>query len=486
MLLTATCGIACGLAHAAERTQNFDDDPNWEARNNRAQEPRPRDVRQDFGYCRSSHAGGRRGEVGGFITPAAEPAYYAARVSAVGSAKPLTFDTPLAASGTFACPDGSFHVLLGFFNSCTTSEWRTPNSIVLRLNGRGDKFHAYVEYCTRLWRAGGDSPKSFPTQRNPRTGRQEPTGFACGGQTHRWTLKYDPAAGRGNGAITATIDGLSATCELSAGHKGDGATFDRFGLVTVSKSVDSGGEVWIDDVTINGAEHDFSQDPGWEGLNNRRTYQTQIVRPRFDFGFSPTHFAGGARSGELGGVIFRGDCRYPDKLACYADRLDVLSSQKPLRAAGKVCLHRGVSDSGVLIGFFNARESLAANPAQDNGLPKSFLGVSTDAPSREGFYFAPTYRMAGDARVNLGGRIPPRLLPDGRPHDWTLAYVPDRGDQAGRITVTLDGKRFTLPIDKDSERPETHFDRFGIITPWIDGNSQTIYFDDLRYTWRQE
>jgi hypothetical protein len=154
MLAFAIYGLAFGVAHAAERTQNFDDNPNWEARNNRAQEPSPRDVRQDFGYSRSPHAGGRRGEVGGFITPAAEPAYYAARVSAVGSAKPLSFDTPLGASGTFACPDGSFHVLLGFFNSGTTNEWRTANSIVLRLNGRGDKFHAYVEYCTRLWRAG--------------------------------------------------------------------------------------------------------------------------------------------------------------------------------------------------------------------------------------------------------------------------------------------------------------------------------------------
>ena len=34
--------------------------------------------------------------------------------------------------------------------------------------------------------------------------------------------------------------------------------------------------------------------------------------------------------------------------------------------------------------------------------------------------------------------------------------------------------------------PEAHFDRFGIITTWVDGNSQTIYFDDLTYTFRQD
>ena len=32
----------------------------------------------------------------------------------------------------------------------------------------------------------------------------------------------------------------------------------------------------------------------------------------------------------------------------------------------------------------------------------------------------------------------------------------------------------------------TAFDRFGIITTWIDGNAQRIYFDDLQYTCRQE
>jgi hypothetical protein len=30
------------------------------------------------------------------------------------------------------------------------------------------------------------------------------------------------------------------------------------------------------------------------------------------------------------------------------------------------------------------------------------------------------------------------------------------------------------------------FDRFGIVTSWIDGNSQQVYFDDLTYTFRQD
>ena len=34
--------------------------------------------------------------------------------------------------------------------------------------------------------------------------------------------------------------------------------------------------------------------------------------------------------------------------------------------------------------------------------------------------------------------------------------------------------------------PETMFDRFGIISPGSDGICQSIYFDDLKYTWKQE
>ena len=137
IVVIAFIGFACGTALAAERTQNFDKDPGWDARNNRPAQP-PRQVRQDFGYSQTANAGGKPGEVGGLITAASEPAYYAAKLGKSPDGKPLSFNTPLAASGSFACPDGAYHVLLGFFNSATVNEWRTPNSIAIRLNGRGE------------------------------------------------------------------------------------------------------------------------------------------------------------------------------------------------------------------------------------------------------------------------------------------------------------------------------------------------------------
>jgi hypothetical protein len=466
-------------ASGEERTERFDRDPGWEGHNNRPKEPTARTIQQDFGYSpATSHAGGAVGEMGGLITPAAEPAYYAMKLPS------RTFADRLSASGKLAFTGRQTHVLVGFFNAGTLNEWRTPNTVALRLSARGDKFLAWLEYATSRWRAGGDDPVGFPTERNPKTGRQVLKGFKIRG-VHHWSLDYDPNGNNGQGVITAVIDGVKAVCNVAEGHKNDGATFNRFGILNVMKSADGGGEIWLDDVTVNGVKEDFSRDPGWDQLHNHRTHMTTNIRPRFDFGFSATRFAGGRGSGEMGGLIFRGDCRYPQKLASYADRLDDLTLDKPLRAAGKVCLRRGVTDSTVLIGFFNSQESLAVNPSQDSGLPRSFLGISTDGPSREGFLFSPTYRVKGDGQGQASA-AQPHLYPDGRAHDWSLEYSPDAAEGRGQITVTLDKQSVRLSLARDHKQAGTRFNRFGLISTWIDGNSQTIYFDDLTYTVKQE
>lgn len=460
-----------------ERTEHFDRDPSWDGSNHRSVIRRK--VRQDFGFSPTAHAGGKLGELGGFITPAAEPAYYAKKLPV------STFKTPLSASGTLACTGKAFHALIGFFNADTLNEWRTPNTIALRISGRGDVFYVWLEYAAQTWRAGGDRPQGFPTAKDPKTGRQRLTGFASKGTVHRWTLTYDPDGNNGRGVVTATIDDVKAVCHLADGHKEDGAVFNRFGLLNLMKSADTGGEVWLDDITINGQTENFDQDPGWEGFQNRRSYETTIVRPHFDFGFSPTNFAGGARAGELGGVIYRGDCRYPERMAFYGDRLSDLTLEKPLRALGKVCLKRGVTDSSVLIGFFHSKDSTSVTPSQASGTPKCFLGISTDGPSREGFHFAPIYRVNGDGQGYASGKLP-HIYPDGKAHDWTLDYSPTAAGGQGQITVTLDKQSVKLVLGAGHKAVGSRFDRFGLITTWVDGNGQTIYFDDLTYTWKQE
>jgi hypothetical protein len=466
-------------ARAEDRTEHFDVDPQWDGQNNRAAVPEPQLITQDFGFSNTRHAGGMSaGEIGGLLTPAAEPCFYA---------KPLdakSFDDKLQASGRFACTGRQFHILVGFFNASTVNEWRTPNSIVLRLYGRGDVFYAYVEYATSRWRAGGDSPGGFATIIDPESGRPQLQGFASG-VPHTWSLVYDPAGNDGAGSIVATIDDKTAVCHLDAGHKQDGATFNRFGVLNIPKSFDQGGEVWFDDLTFNGEIEHFDTDPKWEAVGTRRTYKTFSVRPRFDFGFSDTNFAGGHSVGELGGEVFRGDRRHPERLAYYGDRLNTLSLDKPLRASGKVSLRRGVSDSTTLLGFFNSKASMAVSDTQPvTGFPANFLGVAVEGPSREGFLFYPVcHNSDGNARYASGADVP-HILPDGTPHNWSLNYDPPQAGRPGRLSAMLGEEGSFIEIAEIAQ-PPVEFDRFGIVTTWIDGNAQRMYFDDLTYTSQQ-
>src|SRR6516164_7673895 len=80
----------------ALKTESFDKDPGWEGHNNRVVPERVPTVTQDFGYSKSKFAGKAAGELGGKITRAAEPAYYADKIG------PVTLDDKLSASGSFA------------------------------------------------------------------------------------------------------------------------------------------------------------------------------------------------------------------------------------------------------------------------------------------------------------------------------------------------------------------------------------------------
>jgi hypothetical protein len=139
----------------------------------------------------------------------------------------------------------------------------------------------------------------------------------------------------------------------------------------------------------------------------------------------------------------------------------------------------------VLFGFYHSRDSMAANPSQDSGLPASFLGASVDGPSREGFYFAPAYRGRDAGRGAVSGDGPPHIYPDGKAHDWALDYSPSAAGGRGRITLSLDGKAVQLDLGEGTRARGARFDRFGIVTTWVDGNGQAIYFDDLTYTCSQ-
>ncbi|MBI5383511.1 MAG: hypothetical protein HZA90_02360 [Verrucomicrobia bacterium] len=475
VLLLGFVTFALRMTEAATRKESFDQTPpNWEGVNNRSTHFAPRTVTQDFGYSPATHhAGGQPGEIGGRINPAGEAAYYGWALPA-----PRTLDDPMSASGKMLVPRGRGHFLLGFFNTNTLNEWRTPNTLVARINARGEAFHCHLEYCSRRWRCGAGVIGAIVSGQRIEA-REMP-----GGRVYSWRLDYDPKGAAGSGLLTFTLDGETATCALAQEHRGDGAAFTHFGLLPVLKTWDDPGEVWLDDVTVNGKSFAFDQDPRWDQRNNRRTYETKDTRPRFDFGWSLTHLAGGKAAGELGGLIFRGDCREPHRLAAYGDRLARLTLNDPLHARGRLAMVRGISDSTASIGFYNAASSLRSNPAQNQGIPMDYLGVSIEGPSAEGFFFYPVYRVHGDQAKALGwdGGRAPRLQPDRAVHDWELKYDPAGAGGRGQITVALDDQTCTLDLEPGAKETGASFDRFGICTPWIDGNSVTVFFDDLEYT----
>ena len=134
----------------AARFEDFSVDPNWDGKGNRTAEEHARTVVQDFGYSRTNYAGGEMpGEIGGRISRSLTPATYATVIPT------KTLNDPFTASGKFVVTeaDGSSGMLIGWFNSDSTG-WRTPNSLVFRLDGNGGKYWVFFEYGTQNYLTG--------------------------------------------------------------------------------------------------------------------------------------------------------------------------------------------------------------------------------------------------------------------------------------------------------------------------------------------
>src|SRR3989475_8781849 len=182
-------------AKAATREEHFDQEPaSWEGINNRNTNFPARKVTQDFGFeADSRHISERPGEIGGTINPAGEAAYYGYRLP-----RPLSLDDPLSASGKILVMPGKGHFLLGFFNAGTLNEWRTPNTLVVRINGRGENFHCHLELCTSRWR--GDAGLISEVVRGRVAAKPIPSGHVYDCQ-----LAYDPNGANGHGLITFSL-----------------------------------------------------------------------------------------------------------------------------------------------------------------------------------------------------------------------------------------------------------------------------------------
>src|SRR5688500_1113966 len=130
------------------------------------------------------------------------------------------------------------------------------------------------------------------------------------------------------------------------------------------------------------------------------------------------------------------------------------------------------------IGFFHNTDSVRVSAAQAISTPENIIGATIERRSSEGSF---SYPSAGSAVQgegsggNKGSVTPPHIYPDNEDHYWTLDYDPNGAGGLGQIIVTLDGVQGIMTLNATHRSHGAHFNRFGFITPHIDGNGQTVF-----------
>jgi len=479
-------------AHAegpALKSESFDHDPNWDARNNHITPARTPKIVQDFGYSSTNFAGKAIGEMGGQITRAAEPAFYAANVGA------KTLNDKLTASGTFAITKTSSGagIFFGFFKSAQAGATGRPIS---SLGMDIDCERGGARLAVRLITGDEKSCGTFITPFIP--GHFRPTPIRNDGTRYHWTLDYDPDANSQRGRFTFTLhsdanqpdellkpdmpeshrqEALSRfphtttfTVDLPEGFKQQETVFDHFGLMNGLKP---GGSMTIhfDDLEYCGKTEDFTRDPHWGGSQNRLTYQAKDVAGAQNFGFSDTSFAGG-KPGEIGGTFWRTEGPW----GYYADKVGPLTLRDRLEARGKVIMTAAGPDADMAFGFFRATDDKSAPDKSGD-----FLGIHVGGPTRMGHPFLPTF--CASANLRAIAKEGPSLLP-GKAYAWSLLYDPNANNGTGALTATLGSESTMLNLKKGQKQAaqNAQFDHFGMFSIAPGGQMVKIFLDDLQYT----
>ncbi|HVT30598.1 MAG TPA: hypothetical protein VHE81_21500 [Lacipirellulaceae bacterium] len=482
----ASIASAAAPTKSAAKFESFDCDPGWEGYNNRIVPDHRPIVIQEFGYSLSNFAGAARGEMGGQVTRASEPAYYADRI------RPLTLNDKVSASGTFCLTktSGGAGLFFGFFRADQPGSSGRPISS-LGMDFDCEKTGARL--AVRLITGKNQSCGTFVTPFV--SGKYRPTPLRADGTRYTWNLNYDPESAKGKGQFTFTFHGdapkpgeleqknlparfkqeirshfpdtTSFVVDLPAGFKNQGTTFDHFGLMNAMKP---GGTavIYFDDLNYLGKSQDFSQDPNWDAIRNITSYREKDVGGAHNFGFSDTNYAGG-KPGEIGGTFWRGG-----KYAYYADRVGRLSLENRLEASGKVILRSGGPDSDMFLGWFDSTNK--DEPPVDSG---NFLGVHIGGPTRVGHYFQPVVTTRDGTHVDADGGP---VMSQGQRQKWSIIYDPAADNGSGAVRVTLDKQSITLHLKNRMKLHGADFDRFGMFTAAAGGQMVKLYIDDIEYT----
>lgn len=468
-LLLLLAMLPASLCEAQMKSESFDSDPGWEGRNNQIAPNKNAKVTQDFGYTNTHFAAQMPGELGGTITRAFAPAFYAEKTT------PRTLDDKFSASGTFALTrttaSGGF--FFGWFNASQRGGSRPVGSLGMDFDC--EKHGARL--ALRLITGQNQSCGTFITPFVPGTYR--PTAIRNDGTRYHWKMSYEPAT---NGAkahfdfsITSDaakhefFEGTNFHVEVPDAFKNENTVLDRFGLMNIGRP---GGHatVYFGDLACDGQKLAFESDPGWDGAGNRIVYEPEESKGAHRYGYSAkTSFAGGA-PGEIGGTVWRTESDF----GWYADRVGPLNLDGKLEAQGRVMLAVGAPDSAVALGWFNSHsgDDIPANKT-------NFVGVMITGPTRVGHYFLPAFANAEGHHTKV--KKGPVVVP-GKPYDFKLIFDPTANDGNGAIHVTLGNETASLNLKPGQRQEGAQFDRFGIVSVPPGGGLVKIYFDDLKYT----
>lgn len=216
----------------------FDADPHWVSDGNPA-EYRARIVRPwfDFGYSATNFAGGKPGEMGGVVFRGDHrfdntKSFYGDRTAE------LTLKAPLHARGRVSLMRGvsDSGTLIGWFHAEKSLQNGTDKSTIPQ-----DFLGVFVE---------GPSREGFLFRPAYRV-HGEDNGVAAGpyilpdSSRHQWTLDFEPGP---PARITVSLDGESVSLPIPDEQLAQGASFNRFGIITTQ--IDGNLEIiYFDDLT---------------------------------------------------------------------------------------------------------------------------------------------------------------------------------------------------------------------------------------------
>lgn len=218
------------------KTESFAKDPSWEGLNNRAElHDTMRTGYHDFGFSPETHfAGGKSGEMGGIFWRLNKAyGYYADRVG------PLTLDAPMEAHGKlflrFGTPDSE--MCFGWFNSSQKGlkAVRTKRNELGAVRRNPEDTHLsktdhFLGVYMTAQRAGIGLLPALVTAKGTKAVQRNNVPHANPAVIYDWSVRYDPAAAEGNGALTVKLGEQIATLALDSKLRQEGATFDRFGF----------------------------------------------------------------------------------------------------------------------------------------------------------------------------------------------------------------------------------------------------------------